>query len=418
MKTPPELDDAANRVRLISIPFHIEIPTELADAAQSVEQKKPQKLTVRQLLSWYGRSRRGSSIVALIREHLKELNLETDPDFESVYIDAPIYLMPRRAAAAAPDARRPPGEPDDAAATPEVRAPDEAAAPAHRISRLKAANTEPVRVGPDDGIERAVTFMLSNDYSQLPVMTTPTEVKGMISWKSIGRRKTMKIECSFVRDCMDPHREVPSTASMFDVIRELACHDAVLVRNEQHQIVGIVTAADISEQFRTLAEPFLLLGDIETSLRLLINGWFTVEELRAACEPADDNRRIESVGDLTFGGYLRLIQNPDNWTKLALQLDRKVFAKILDDVREIRNDVMHFDPDGIDEDQLAILRRFSRFTAQLVELRAGVTKPLRGDQEIEAPTVTVPPRHEGGRDAVAGKESPRHEQVPQGTGTS
>jgi hypothetical protein len=40
----------------------------------------------------------------------------------------------------------------------------------------------------------------------------------------------------------------------------------------------------------------------------------------------------------------------------------------MDKVREIRNDVMHFDPDGIDEDQYDQLRRFSRLMDELEAL--------------------------------------------------
>jgi len=37
---------------------------------------------------------------------------------------------------------------------------DEAIAPSHRISRLKAANTKPISVKPNDKVETAVTLMM------------------------------------------------------------------------------------------------------------------------------------------------------------------------------------------------------------------------------------------------------------------
>jgi hypothetical protein len=37
----------------------------------------------------------------------------------------------------------------------------------------------------------------------------------------------------------------------------------------------------------------------------------------------------------------------------------------LDQVRDIRNDVMHFDPDGIPPDDLERLREFARFLQRL-----------------------------------------------------
>jgi hypothetical protein len=48
---------------------------------------------------------------------------------------------------------------------------------------------------------------------------------------------------------------------------------------------------------------------------------------------------------MNFGEYVRLLENPANWSKLQLALDRVVFTKMLNGVRLVRNDVMHFDPD-------------------------------------------------------------------------
>jgi hypothetical protein len=65
---------------------------------------------------------------------------------------------------------------------------------------------------------------------------------------------------------------------------------------------------------------------------------------------------------------VRLLENPDHWKKLKLQLDRVVFTKSLGEVRLVRNDVMHFDPDGISDDQLAKLRQFAVFLDRMQRL--------------------------------------------------
>ena len=70
---------------------------------------------------------------------------------------------------------------------------------------------------------------------------------------------------------------------------------------------------------------------------------------------------IEGPADLTFGGHCRLLENRDNWEQLTLNVDRKVFVKCLHSVREIRNDVMHFNPDGLDDDRREELRDLARF---------------------------------------------------------
>jgi CBS domain-containing protein len=346
----------------------VKSPDQLTQAAEAVKRNGPVDLTARQLLGWYGFSRRGSWVVSNIRKGLKKLGVRTEPDFDSVWIDLPIKLV------SAKDAKL--AEPQlvinsaDAAPTPKPE--NGGATPSHRIGRLKAANTKPVSVKPDDKLETAVTLMMTNDFSQLPVMTSERDVKGIISWRSIGYRLALKQKCEAVRDCMQPHHEVPDTASMFDVILLLGKYECVLVRDPKKIIAGIVTAADISEQFRLLSEPFLLLGDIENDLRRLIERAFSLDELKAARDPNDTARKVEGVSDLTFGEYLRLLGDPAKWEKLKIALDRSEFVKTLNQVREARNDVMHFGSDPLDDATLGQLRKFSAFLQTLASLTASL----------------------------------------------
>ena len=152
---------------------------------------------------------------------------------------------------------------------------------------------------------------------------------------------------------------------LFDAVRVIAEHDCVLVRGHAELITGLVTGADISEQFHRLAEPFLLLGDIENRIRELIVPRFTPDDLRAAKDPADNSRPVEDASDLTFGEYVRLLENEGRWQKLSLKIDRRKFIDQLVRIRDIRNDVMHIDPDGITAEELDDLRRFSDFLERL-----------------------------------------------------
>ena len=137
------------------------------------------------------------------------------------------------------------------------------------------------------------------------------------------------------------------------------------MRAQDKKISGIITASDFNVQFQKLAEPFLLVGEIENGIRQILRGKYSKSELNAAKAPGDDDREIEGVSDLTFGEYLRLVENEKRWKKLKLAIDRKEFVKRLDRVREIRNDVMHFDPDGLEEADLEALREFALFFRRL-----------------------------------------------------
>ena len=70
---------------------------------------------------------------------------------------------------------------------------------------------------------------------------------------------------------------------------------------------------------------------------------------------------------MTLGEYIRLLENPARWDKLGVPIDRKTFLSELERVWGIRNDVMHFDPDPVGPEDLAVLRKFVRFLGGLEE---------------------------------------------------
>lgn len=239
------------------------------------------------------------------------------------------------------------------------------------IRMLKAANSGVLAVNPQDGLDLAVTLMLANDYSQLPVMNGPRDLKGVVSWKSIGGRLVQGNTLLNVADAMEAGVIVKETDSLFEVTSLIISNDFVFVASApDNRIIGIVTATDLSEQFQTLSEPFLLIGQIENQIRNLMHDLFDLETLRAACNESDPTRkdRVNGVADLNFGEYIRILQNEANWAKLSFVADRVTFIKEMDKVREIRNDVMHFDPDGIEEEQFLQLKKFSKFLTRLERL--------------------------------------------------
>lgn len=323
--------------------------TEIADALRKGE--TPSSETVRTLLSWFGAQRRRYSAVENIRRSLDQLGIKTDPDFELAYIDAPIRFILRTEEQKT--VQLPLGEATPTEPTP---VPD----PTYRVGMLPSANRKPLSVKPMATLQEATTLMLIHDYSQLPVMETEREVKGVLSWISVGSRLALGVKCSAVRECMDRPQIISHDTSLFTAIETIVRNDYVLIRHADNRIGGIVTTADLSLQFRQLAEPFLLLGEIENHIRRLIQGKFSKDELGAVRDPADDEREVGDVSDLTFGEYIRLLEEPNRWEKLNLCLDRTIFVKALEDIRRIRNDVMHFDPDPIPSEEITKLRDFTR----------------------------------------------------------
>jgi len=334
-----------------------EYKEKLREISKQIEKGiKPQSVTARAFIGWFDAQRRTYWNVKFIRGCLKEYQLETNPDFEYAYIDSPISFI-----------TAPKKKPVQAQSE---MVSDVSTDPTYRIGKLASANTRPVSVKPDDLIAKAVTLMIAHDYSQLPVMTSDREVKGVISWASLGSQIALGKECKYVRECMVPHKEISSDTYIFAAINDIVANQYVLIRNAENMITGIVTTSDLSLQFRQLGEPFLLLGEIENYIRRMIQDKYTMDELRAACDSSDTERNIESPSDLTLGEYLRLLENPDNWEKLALSIDRELSIKKLDEIRRIRNDVMHFDPDGIPDQDIDKLRDFVRLMQSLARVGA------------------------------------------------
>lgn len=342
---------------------------ELFSVAEDLKNgRSPKSVTVREFLNWFGAQRRGYNIVHFIRTQLEEAGLETVPDFESAWLDGPIDFKSNSAPSLSENVElEQVMEPGIPVALMEPAISWISRDPSYRISKLAAANEGVFWVGPDAPLSEAVTLMMSRDFSQVPVMTGERSVRGVISWMSIGSRLALGRNGAFVRDLMQQAHEVRADSSIFDAISLIVRHGYVLVRNESQKVTGIVTASDLSLQFRTLTEPFLLLSEAENLIRNMIGKKFTPAQLALARDPGATDREIHNVADLTFGEYIRLLEKPERWEQLDLAIDRSLFCKDLDRVRKIRNDVTHFDPDGITSMDLEALRNFTTFLKQLEE---------------------------------------------------
>jgi hypothetical protein len=234
-----------------------------------------------------------------------------------------------------------------------------------QLQLLPSARRVPLTVTPQDRLRHAETLMLLNDYSQLPVMSGKRTVDGLISWKSIGRAHVVGKSGSTVADCMDSEVHVlAADMPLLKAVDEIIRHEVVLVRDHSKKIVGIVTTTDLSIQLGDLTNAFLLVGNIERELRRLIGNRFNVDVLRSFVPP-ESGRVINSVEDLSFGEYLRLLQVPGHWSRLGLKVEANVVLRRLEDVRKIRNAVMHFRSESATQSDLERLHKTVTFLASL-----------------------------------------------------
>jgi CBS domain-containing protein len=368
------------------------------------EGRRVNRITVRELLHMFKTERRGPNKVQDIRTALDSLGLVTDPDFESAWVDALIRIRLKNGAGIPPVEPLEPAEGDEEDERGEIPpSPTEgqegtntllisaeaeskagivvaaegsvetvlskAVDPTFRIGSLPAANKQLTTVGQDDSLKKAVTKMMQLDYSQLPIMHGEREVKGMISWKSIASRYALGGECCKVQNCREDAQVIDGNGTLFDAIPTIVKHGYVLVRDPQdRRITGIVTASDLSLQFQQLAEPFLLLREIELHIRQLLDNKVLPEDFDWLASADSTAPKPISISDLSFGEYVRLLQRPQVWHRLSLNIDQASPTVQLEEVRQIRNDVMHFDPDPMTTKQLDALKNAAKFMQQLYEL--------------------------------------------------
>ncbi|MDO6803198.1 CBS domain-containing protein [Wenyingzhuangia sp. 1_MG-2023] len=312
------------------------------------ENEKDFDFSPREIISFFHYTKRTKGNNARIDDFLEIENLITIPDYKNIYIDGNVKLKHKEKAKSKSKTD-----------------------PIQRISLLPSANKTPVTITRDAKLKEAQTLMMINGYSQLPVMSNPRTVAGFITWETIGMSLTNGIDSEDVKDFLTPDFTVLEyDTPLLEAIKTVLEKEYVLVRKKDKTISGIVTLADISNQFMTSTEPFLLLEQIENLIRRVLDKKFLIEELNILCESEDaEHHQISYIDDLTFGQYIRLIEKPESWDKLDLSIDRSNFIKKLDEVREIRNDVMHFDPEGITNQQKETLTNMANFLTRLVAIK-------------------------------------------------
>ena len=223
-----------------------------------------------------------------------------------------------------------------------------------------------VSVLPDDELATATELMKSNNYSQLAVMSGPSEseVKGAISWKSIGPSGNSGTNSERVRNFTTPCEIVSASSPIFEKAQIIADQDFVLVKDDDSVIAGIVTASDLTVAFRDLFEPLHLTGAAELRIRqIFLNANLEDIDLQEALSNPESKRNTSvAIGELTLGQFNKLLAVDECWKRLNVpHLDRRSLRRCMSKLSPIRNSVMHFRVRKLNDEDMGFLRRFSEF---------------------------------------------------------
>ena len=349
----------------------------LQDIKENLQLGRNQHRMGENILRAFGYVRRRKTAIEEINATLDALGLETDPPISSdMPLKIPRIIFSLRGARpevaddsqdlVAADSGTPTIEVHEGSTDDDVNLPE----PAFSVAELASANGTVICVTQNATIEEAYTTMLRHKYSQLVVANVDKprrqDIKGIVSFQSMAKA-LMNGEPATVRDCIDDDmRFVQGSADLNSIVNELDGSDVVLVIGKDHRLQGIVTAWDLAEEFAGLVDPFQRIGEIEERLRTLVETRLGKDQV---AEFLSDQRQLEGesvqeLEELTMGELQRVLENPENWNRLNLVFDRKVFISALSDAREFRNRLMHF-RDPLTDSELTQLTNFCHMVREI-----------------------------------------------------
>lgn len=327
---------------------------EFIDLVKDIKKKgKGKRMTKRDfiwLFDWY--EKRTSGNVWRINEYLQREKMVVIPNYQNGWIDEEIILK----------------EKDKAKIKNGETEFEDKFDPINRLSVLEAAAKTPISIPRDATLKHAYHLLWKHEFTQLPVMNGDREILGIVSWQSLAKGLIAEKDSDCVKDFMTNDFEVlDEDTPLFDAIKQVIRTGVIFVRNNEKKIKGPVTPSDLNEQFIEQIEPYILLEQIENFIRLILHDKIILEDLLKLLTITDEERVIQSISDMTFGEYLRVIENEEMWKILKLPFIKADFTNELDEVRKIRNGVMHFHPDKISTDDLILLRKMSKFLMDYIK---------------------------------------------------
>ena len=164
-------------------------------------------------------------------------------------------------------------------------------------------------------------------------------------------------------DCRVNAQVIEAEASLFDALPTIERYGYVLVRGSG-KITGIVTASDLAVELRSLSYAFVSIGTIEGLIRRKLHPHVTAQDLQLLEEHSKARTEADATL-LTFGENVRLLERVEVWERPAMSVDKTQFIKRLLVVRDIRNDVMHFNPDPLGPNQKRELEQMEQFLRQV-----------------------------------------------------
>ena len=238
----------------------------------------------------------------------------------------------------------------------------------YTVGELIEGKPLPVAITKGESVATALSIMVHNDFSQLPVIKQEGEdreevlVEGMVTYESIIRAIRhfgWTIDRLQVRHAMVNAPVCHEDDDLFDILDRLKATNVVFVLDAVDYLSGIVTSYDTAEYFRSRTEDMMWVEDIEEMIKEFIKQYHA-DENGDLSEQKDDELiqknlpyylkengykgKKKTFKDLTLNDFMIILTAKDTWSfyEPIFCMDRIHVIDLLNGVRDIRNDVAHF----------------------------------------------------------------------------
>lgn len=252
----------------------------------------------------------------------------------------------------------------------------------YQVGYLLPEDQRVITVAPETVARDALSLMKHHGYSQVPVVQHDAVV-GVFSHRSFSEgvlelagQSRLRPEDLPVIDFVEDLSFAELKTDIGDLLTQLDVDNAVLV-GAPRRLVGIATPMDALRFFYRAATAFLLVQEIERGIRILLTAALSGDDLgkamtRCKLDVVSRARDVPfALEDLSFGDYLQLIGNKENWVYFepVFGTSRELVMTKLRPVQQLRNDAFHFRRELTDTDheRLRNARRWLRIRLQLCQ---------------------------------------------------
>lgn len=228
----------------------------------------------------------------------------------------------------------------------------------HRINRIIPENQKLLAVPPETTAREAIALLRHHGYSQLPVVAGE-EVLGVFSYRSFAQKATLSTWQEVtqqkwapgdltVEECLERFEFARVTEEMRQVFDAMDRDNGILIGSPE-KLQGILTPMDFLRYLYKVASPFVMVSEIELTLRALIRLAVSPGELeecamRTLAQLYGAEKVPKTVEAMTFDNYKAIISHGENWPKFEPILggNRTRIAAKLKQLCDLRNDLFHF----------------------------------------------------------------------------